>query len=108
MFIFDQADGEAQAATMLGEAISKNPGYLKLRKLKASREISRTVTRHFVALSGVTCRFVDFKSNQLPQLKKMRGVICLTFYSGRRNTRNVNLFLKCHISDFFASSIQMP
>ena len=87
MFIFDQADGEAQAATMLGEAISKNPGYLKLRKLKASREISRTVTRHFVALSGVTChfvalsgvtcrfvalsgvtcRFVDFKSNQLPQ-----------------------------------------
>jgi hypothetical protein len=38
-----QADGEAQAATMLGEAISKNPGYLKLRKLKASREIARTV-----------------------------------------------------------------
>jgi hypothetical protein len=41
-----QADGEAQAATMLGEAISKNPGYLKLRKLKASREIARTVIFH--------------------------------------------------------------
>jgi hypothetical protein len=40
---------------MLGEAISKNPGYLKLRKLKASREIARTVSewRH---------RFLDYFS----------------------------------------------
>jgi hypothetical protein len=28
---------------MLGEAISKNPGYLKLRKLRASKEIAKTV-----------------------------------------------------------------
>lgn len=40
-----QADGEAQSALMLGEAISKNPGYLKLRKLKASREIARTIAQ---------------------------------------------------------------
>lgn len=28
-----QAEGEAQAAIMLGEAIADNPGYLKLRRL---------------------------------------------------------------------------
>jgi len=39
-----QAEGEAAAATMLGEAISKNPGYLKLRKLRASSQISRTIS----------------------------------------------------------------
>jgi len=40
-----QAEGEAAAATMLGEAISKNPGYLKLRKLRASHNISRTIAQ---------------------------------------------------------------
>merc|ERR1711997_119876 len=34
-----QAEGEAKAAEMLGEAISRNPGYLKLRKLNASKHI---------------------------------------------------------------------
>jgi len=28
---------------MLGEAITKNPGYLKLRKLRASQQIAKTV-----------------------------------------------------------------
>merc|ERR1719158_2263487 len=35
-----QAEGEAAAASMLGESLSKNPGYLKLRKLRASSQIS--------------------------------------------------------------------
>merc|ERR1739848_358215 len=38
-----QAEGEAQAAEMLGEAISRNPGYLKLRKLNASKHIAKTI-----------------------------------------------------------------
>jgi len=38
-----QAEGEAQAATMLGEAITRDPGYLKLRKLKASSQISNII-----------------------------------------------------------------
>ena len=38
-----QAEGEAQVASMLGEAIGKNPGYLKLRKLQASRNIATKV-----------------------------------------------------------------
>jgi len=40
-----QADGEAQAATMLGVAITKNPGYLKLRKLKASTQIATVIAQ---------------------------------------------------------------
>ncbi len=39
-----QAEGEAKAAELIGESISKNPGYLKLRKLSASANISRTVS----------------------------------------------------------------
>ena len=40
--------GEAKAAEMLGEAISKNPGYLKLRKLRASGTIAKTVRLFFI------------------------------------------------------------
>lgn len=38
-----QAEGEAEAAIMLGEAIGQNPGYLKLRKIRAAQNISRTI-----------------------------------------------------------------
>merc|ERR1712050_129222 len=38
-----QAEGETAAARMLGEAISQNPGYLKLRKLAAAQKISSPV-----------------------------------------------------------------
>merc|ERR1712045_729458 len=40
-----QAEGETAAARMLGEAISQNPGYLKLRKLAASKKISATISQ---------------------------------------------------------------
>jgi len=40
-----QAEGETAAATMLGAAISQNPGYLKLRKLAASKKISATISQ---------------------------------------------------------------
>ncbi|KAF1383174.1 hypothetical protein PFLUV_G00128560 [Perca fluviatilis] len=38
-----QAEGEATAAKMLGEAVTKNPGYLKLRKIRAAQTIAKTV-----------------------------------------------------------------
>lgn len=38
-----QAEGEAEAAKMLGEAVGQNPGYLKLRKIRAAQSISRIV-----------------------------------------------------------------
>lgn len=40
-----QAEGEAEAAKMLGLAVSQNPGYLKLRKIRAAQNIARTVRR---------------------------------------------------------------
>lgn len=39
-----QAEGEAVAAELLGEAVSKNPGYLKLRKIRASTSIANTIS----------------------------------------------------------------
>lgn len=39
-----QAEGEAEAALMLGQAVAVNPGYLKLRKLRAAQNIARTVS----------------------------------------------------------------
>lgn len=40
-----QAEGEAEAAKMLGEAISKNPGYLKLRKIRAAQQVAKTMAK---------------------------------------------------------------
>lgn len=39
-----QAEGEAMAASMLGEALTKNPGYLKLRKIRAAQSIAKTMS----------------------------------------------------------------
>ncbi|CAL8103202.1 unnamed protein product [Calicophoron daubneyi] len=39
------ADGEAQAAKLIGDALSSNPGYLKLRKIKAATQIARTLAQ---------------------------------------------------------------
>ncbi|XP_047369698.1 prohibitin-2 [Vespa velutina] len=49
-----QAEGEAEAAKMLGIALSQNPGYLKLRKIRAARRIARTIaqSQNRVYLSG--------------------------------------------------------
>ncbi|XP_076292955.1 prohibitin 2 [Lasioglossum baleicum] len=49
-----QAEGEAEAAKMLGLAVSQNPGYLKLRKLRAAQAISRTIaaSQNRIYLSG--------------------------------------------------------
>lgn len=38
-----QAEGEAEAAKMLGDAIAANPGYLKLRKIRAAQNVARTI-----------------------------------------------------------------
>lgn len=38
-----QAEGEAESARLIGQSIGSNPGYLKLRKLKASQNIAKVV-----------------------------------------------------------------
>ncbi|XP_018343114.1 PREDICTED: prohibitin-2 [Trachymyrmex septentrionalis] len=49
-----QAEGEAEAAKMLGLAVGQNPGYLKLRKIRAAQNISRTIanSQNRVFLNG--------------------------------------------------------
>jgi len=49
-----QAEGEAEAAKMLGQAIGMNPGFLKLRKIRAAQTISKTIanSQNKVFLSG--------------------------------------------------------
>jgi len=42
-----QAEGEAEAARLIGSSIASNPGYLKLRKLKAAQNISKIVREDF-------------------------------------------------------------
>ncbi len=37
------AEGEAQSAKLIGDAIKNNPGFLKLREIEASREIAKTL-----------------------------------------------------------------
>lgn len=39
-----RAEGEAEAARMLGKAISQNPGYLRLRKIRAAQAIANTIS----------------------------------------------------------------
>ncbi|XP_069123675.1 prohibitin-2-like [Argopecten irradians] len=39
-----QATGEAEAAKLIGDAMSTNPGYLKLRKIRAAQSIAKTVS----------------------------------------------------------------
>lgn len=39
-----QAEGEAKAAVLLGEALSENPGYLKLRRIQAAQKIARVIS----------------------------------------------------------------
>jgi len=38
-----QAEGEAESAKLIGKAVSLNPGFLKLRKIRAAQSISRTI-----------------------------------------------------------------
>jgi prohibitin 2 len=40
-----RAEGEAEAARMLGKAMKVNPGYLKLRKIRAAQAIAHTIAQ---------------------------------------------------------------
>lgn len=38
-----QAEGEAQAAKLLGESMKRDPGFLKLRRIRAAQKIAKTI-----------------------------------------------------------------
>lgn len=68
-----QAEGEATAAAMIGEAISSDPGYLKLRKMKASAQISSVIaqSQNRVYLDGQSLMLnVNDPSYDIREVKK--------------------------------------
>uniref|UniRef100_A0A672LHU0 Prohibitin n=1 Tax=Sinocyclocheilus grahami TaxID=75366 RepID=A0A672LHU0_SINGR len=69
-----QAEGEAQAAKMLGEAVTKNPGYLKLRRIRAAQNIAKTVAasqnRVYLSADNLVLNLQDDSFNNLSLGKK--------------------------------------
>merc|ERR1719215_26378 len=43
--IITKAMGEAESATLIGTAVKKNPGFMKLRRIDAARDIANIVSR---------------------------------------------------------------
>ncbi|KAL7673920.1 hypothetical protein ACOME3_000198 [Neoechinorhynchus agilis] len=50
------AEGEAQSAMLIGKSLASNPGYLKLRKIRAAKNIARIVS------TGQNRAFLDAES----------------------------------------------
>merc|ERR1712232_548577 len=75
-----QAEGEAAAAAMVGAAVSSNPGYLRLRKIRAAQSIARTMaaSRNRVYLNAgslmLNINSEDFDANldALAESKKLK------------------------------------
>lgn len=43
--IIVKAEGEAQSASLIGDAVKNSPGFLQLRKLDAAREIAKILSK---------------------------------------------------------------
>lgn len=43
--IIIKAEGEAEAAKMIGEAMRKNPAFIDLRRIEAARDVAQTVSK---------------------------------------------------------------
>lgn len=43
--IIIKAEGEAEAAKLIGEAMRKNPAFIDLRRIEAAREVAQTVSK---------------------------------------------------------------
>jgi len=72
-----QAEGEAEAARLIGSSIANNPGYLKLRKLKAAQNISKIIAnsqnRAFLDAGSLMLNITDDKFDvNLEALKKKK------------------------------------
>uniref|UniRef100_A0A671QD87 Prohibitin n=1 Tax=Sinocyclocheilus anshuiensis TaxID=1608454 RepID=A0A671QD87_9TELE len=64
-----QAEGEAEAAKMLGQAVMKNPGYLKLRRIRAAQNIAKTVAasqnKVYLSADSLVLNLQDSSFNKL-------------------------------------------
>jgi len=71
------AEGEAESARLIGQVISANPGYLKLRKLKASQNIAKIIAssnnRAFLNADSLMLDITDSKYDKASEdLRKKR------------------------------------
>lgn len=70
------AEGEAESARLIGLAISTNPGYLKLRKLKAAQNISKTIAnsnnRAFLNAQSLMLDITDAKFDKATEELRKR------------------------------------
>ncbi|XP_078725769.1 prohibitin-2 [Lampetra fluviatilis] len=75
-----QAEGEAESAKMIGASLSQNPGYLKLRRIRAAQNIAKTVaaSQNRIYLNSESLilnlqeegfdKYVPFASSRAPSL----------------------------------------
>jgi len=67
-----QAEGEAESARLIGMAIGNNPGYLKLRKLKAAQNIAKTIAnsnnKAFLNASSLMLDITELKFDESSEL----------------------------------------
>ena len=63
-----KAEGEGEAAMMLGKAVQSHPGYLKLRRLKSAQEIARVISnsqnRAYLDARSLMLNLEDFNKDK--------------------------------------------
>jgi prohibitin 2 len=73
--IIIRAQGEAQSAKLIGEAMKNNPGFIKLRKIEAAREIANTIAnsqnRVFLQSDSLQLNLGDVETESTSSLHEM-------------------------------------
>ncbi|CAD5211284.1 unnamed protein product [Bursaphelenchus okinawaensis] len=74
-----QAEGEAQAAKLLGESMKQDPGFLKLRKIRAAQKIARNVAsasnKVYLPSDGLMLNIADGDYLNFSKDKQRRGYL---------------------------------
>uniref|UniRef100_A0A1I8PRM4 Prohibitin n=1 Tax=Stomoxys calcitrans TaxID=35570 RepID=A0A1I8PRM4_STOCA len=86
-----QAEGEAEAAKMLGLAVKQNPAYLKLRKLRAAQSIARTIatSQNKVYLSADSL-MLNIQDSGFDDMTEKVYKIGVNWFGGTTNTLSKN------------------
>eukprot|EP00188_Purpureofilum_apyrenoidigerum_P003722 Plantae.Rhodophyta-Purpureofilum_apyrenoidigerum.ctg3961.p2 GENE.Plantae.Rhodophyta-Purpureofilum_apyrenoidigerum.ctg3961~~Plantae.Rhodophyta-Purpureofilum_apyrenoidigerum.ctg3961.p2 ORF type:complete len:299 (-),score=64.19 Plantae.Rhodophyta-Purpureofilum_apyrenoidigerum.ctg3961:116-1012(-) len=74
--IIIKAQGEAQSAAMIGEAMRNNPGFIQLRRIEAAREIAATLSassnRMFLDSSSLQLKLGEVKGDDVMESSKRK------------------------------------
>ncbi|KAI3375016.1 hypothetical protein L3Q82_021060, partial [Scortum barcoo] len=104
-----QAEGEAQAAKMLGEAVTKNPGYLKLRKIRAAQNIAKTVSQSqnkvYLSADSLVLNLQDKDSFKQFEMTAIRRTPEVKGHSSQKPQRQKQSHVYSSCSSFCSSDI---